>query len=111
MGAFAYMLKCADGSFYVGSTRGSLERRFAEHQSGYFGGYTARRRPVELVWSQHFERIDDAVAAERQLKGWNRAKKEALIAGDWSRVRALARRHGSSFETRPAGAPQDEGES
>src|SRR3569623_560836 len=93
MSAFAYMLRCADGSYYVGCTAGpDLEKRIAEHQSGAFGGYTSLRRPVDLVWSQHFEHITDAVAAERQIKGWSRAKKEALIAGDWASVRKLARR-------------------
>ena len=92
MDFFVYMLRCADGSYYVGSARGSLERRVAEHNAGAYGGYTARRRPVSLVWSDWFARAEDAVAAERRLKGWSRAKKEALIAGDWARVRALARR-------------------
>ena len=93
MSAFAYMLRCSDGSYYVGCTAGAdLEKRIVEHQSGAFGGYTSLRRPVDLVWSQQFERISDAVAAERQIKGWGRAKKEALIAGDWASVRKLARR-------------------
>ena len=82
MTAFVYILRCIDGRYYVGSTRGSLERRVSEHNAGHFGGFTKSRRPVELVFSQSFERVDDAVAAERQLKGWSRAKKEALIQGD-----------------------------
>jgi len=64
----------------------------AQHQSGVFGGYTASRRPVELVWSEHFDRITDAIAAERQIKGWSRAKKEALVAGDWQSLRNHAKR-------------------
>src|SRR5256885_8604057 len=95
MGAFVYMLLCADESYYVGSATGDdLEKRIAEHQTGAYPGYTFFRRPVELVWSEHFERITDAIAAERKLKGWSRAKKEALIKGDWGRVRHLARRRG-----------------
>lgn len=91
-GAYLYMLRCADGSYYVGTARDGLEKRIAEHNAGQFGGYTATRRPVELVFSQHFEAITDAIAAERQVKGWTRAKKEALIRNDWSRISALARR-------------------
>jgi putative endonuclease len=53
------------------------------------------RRAVELVWSEHFDRITDAIAAERQLKGWSRAKKEALIRGDWAMLQKLAKRRGS----------------
>ena len=79
------------GHYYTGSTRGSLERRIAEHNEGSFGGYTGSRRPVDLVFAQEFERITDAIAAERQLKGWTRAKKEALIRGDMSALRQLAR--------------------
>jgi putative endonuclease len=95
MGAFVYMLRCADGSFYVGSATGEdLTRRIAEHQSGAFPGYTYWRRPVELVWSEDFNRLTDAIAAERQLKGWSKAKKQALIRGDWSLVQELSRRRG-----------------
>ena len=91
MGAFAYMLQCADGPFYVGSATGDdLSRRIAEHETGAFPGYT--RRPVRLVWSEHFDRITDAIAAERKIKGWSRAKKEALIKGDWNAIQQLARR-------------------
>jgi putative endonuclease len=92
MGGWLYMLRCADGSYYVGTTRTDLEVRVAQHQTGYFGGYTLTRRPVSLVYSDHFDRIEEAIAAERQLKGWSRAKKEALIAGRFDRLRSLARR-------------------
>jgi len=57
-----------------------------------FGGYTSRRLPIELVWSQHFLDIIDAIAVERQIKGWSRAKKEALIRGDYSTIKTLAKR-------------------
>ncbi|MGY8973505.1 MAG: GIY-YIG nuclease family protein [Sphingomonadales bacterium] len=63
----------------------------AQHQTGALGGYTAKRLPVVLLWSQDFATRDEAFDAERQIKGWSRAKKEALIAGDWSRVTELAR--------------------
>ncbi|HEX3954691.1 MAG TPA: GIY-YIG nuclease family protein [Stellaceae bacterium] len=92
MAAILYIFRCADGSYYVGTTRDNLEKRVAEHQSGTFGGYTARRLPVLLVFHQSFERIEDAVTAERQIKGWRREKKEALIRGDYSALPALAGR-------------------
>src|SRR5437660_401876 len=95
MGAFVYMLRCADGSFYVGSATGDdLTRRIAEHETGYYHGYTSTRRPVKLVWSEHFLRITDAIAVERQIKGWSRAKKEALITGNWSAIQVLSKRRG-----------------
>jgi putative endonuclease len=93
MGAFVYMLRCADHSYYVGSATGDdLTKRIAEHNAGVYKGYTSQRLPVTLVWSEHFERITDAIAAERRIKGWSRAKKEALIDGDWSSLRSLSRR-------------------
>jgi putative endonuclease len=95
VGAFVYMLRCADGSFYVGSATGDdLTIRIAQHQSGYYGGYTSTRRPVTLVWSEHFLQIAEAIATERQIKGWSRAKKEALIKGDWSAIEQFAKRRG-----------------
>jgi putative endonuclease len=103
------MLRCADGSYYVGVTRDPLDKRVAEHQAGTYDGYTARRRPVELVFHQAFDRIIDAVAAERQVKGWRREKKEALIRGDFAVLPALSRRgvraNGSTDPSRrvPAG--------
>jgi len=68
-----------------------LEARIAEHNAATYGGYTARRRPVVLLFHQEFERIEDAIAAERQIKGWTRAKKEALIQGDFAALTLLAR--------------------
>ena len=91
MPIFVYMVRCRDDRIYVGSTRGSMERRIAEHNAGSFGGFTKSRRPVELVFSQQFDRIMDAIAAERRLKGWTRAKKEALIAGEFDRLVQLSR--------------------
>src|SRR5262249_28203776 len=78
-GAYLYIVRCADGSYYTGTARSGLEQRIAQHNTGVFDGYTAKRRPVVLVFSEWFEQITDAIAAERQVKGWSRAKKEALI--------------------------------
>ena len=92
MSAHLYILRCADGSYYVGTTRGALETRVAEHEGGAFDGYTARRRPMTLVFHHLFERIEDAIAAERQVKGWRREKKEALIRGDFAALPSLSQR-------------------
>jgi putative endonuclease len=91
MGTYVYILRCSDGSYYVGSTRGSLDDRVGQHQAGNYDGYTARRRPVQLLFDQEFERITEAIAAKRQLKNGSRAKKEALIRGDFEALRALAK--------------------
>ena len=78
-----YMLRCGDGSYYVGhAEERALERKLAQHHAGTLDDYTATRQPVELVWSSLFPDRDAAFAAERRLKGWTRAKREALIAGD-----------------------------
>ena len=109
MSFLAYVLRCADGSYYVGHSD-DLEVRVAGHQSGQTRGYTHDRRPVVLVWSQEFRERDEAFAAERQIKGWSRAKKEALIHGDWDGVHLLAMRtpiHRDASSTSSA-APQDE---
>jgi putative endonuclease len=91
-GAFLYILRCADGSYYVGTTRTSLEMRIAQHNAGSFGGYTLTRRPVTLVYSQWFDRITDAIDNERKLKRWSRAKKEAFIRGDMVALHQLSSR-------------------
>ena len=85
-----YMLQCSDGHFYVGHTD-NLVARLAAHQSGAFKGYTRSRRPVRLVWSENFETRQAAIAAERQIKGWSRRKKQARIVGDWAMISRLAR--------------------
>ena len=85
-----YILRCTDGFYYVGATQNSLERRVAEHETGTFDGYTARRRPITLVFHEKFAEITDASSAERQIKGWRREKKEALIRGDFVALPLLA---------------------
>jgi len=86
---WAYMLYCGDRSFYVGHAD-NLEARIAAHQAGSASDYTSRRLPVKLVWSQEFGSRMEALEAERQIKGWNRAKKLALIRGDWDLISNLA---------------------
>lgn len=90
MRGYLYILLCADGHYYVGSTT-NLELRLAAHQAGDGGDFTARRRPVALMHSQEFETLHDAFLAERQVKGWSRQKKEALIRGDYEALPVLAR--------------------
>jgi LAO/AO transport system kinase len=97
---FVYMLRCADGSYYLGHTD-DLERRFAQHQSGEIDGYTHDKRPLTLVWSQETASREEALAAEQQIKGWSRAKKEALIAGDWERMKELSRSHAGLRQAQP----------
>jgi putative endonuclease len=81
MGAWVYILRCADNSYYVGNTRRRLEMRLQEHNDGKFAGYTSTRRPVVLVYSEYADTLVGAFQRERQLKGWSRKKKEALIGG------------------------------
>jgi putative endonuclease len=87
------MLKCSDGSYYIGVTRRSVDERVSEHQQGLVAdSYTRVRLPVTLVFSEEYERVDAAIAAERRLKGWTRAKKEAYARGDFGVLSALAKR-------------------
>jgi putative endonuclease len=103
MGAFVYILRCSDGSYYVGSASGDdLSRRIAEHQQGVYLGYTCSRRPVHLVWSEHFDRITDAIAVERKIKGWSRAKKKALIRSDWVSIQQLSKRRAGQSKSNPS---------
>ncbi len=89
--AWMYILECSDGSYYVGSTR-DLERRLSQHNQGEGAVYTARRRPVKLVFAAEFGHVADAYAAEKQVQGWRREKREALIRGDYEALPELARK-------------------
>lgn len=89
---FTYILKCKDNSYYVGVTS-DLEKRVNEHNLKRFSGYTSSRLPVELVWSHQFSDVKEAIRLERQLKGWSRAKKEALIKGDFGLLKELSKSH------------------
>ena len=91
MSFWVYILRCADNSYYTGHTD-NLEGRIAKHQTGETQGYTSTRLPVKLVFSEQFPTREEALTCERQIKGWGRNKKEALMRGDWAEVSRLARR-------------------
>jgi predicted GIY-YIG superfamily endonuclease len=99
---FVYMLRCKDGSYYVGHTD-DLEQRIAQHADGTFGGYTCKRRPVELVWVAELDTRDEALQREMQVKPWSRAKKEALIRSEWDELKRLARGQDRSRPSTPPG--------
>ena len=87
---FVYILRCSDGSLYIGETN-DVDARVSRHNDGRGSSFTASRRPVHVVFTETYDSRDEALARERQLKRWTRAKKEALIAGDpASSCRALA---------------------
>jgi len=85
-----YILRCGDGSLYVGHTD-DIDERMRQHDAGKADGYTSQRKPLLLIHSEEFETRYEALAMERKLKGWSKAKKLAYVAGDWDAVRRLAR--------------------
>ena len=96
---YVYILKCADDSYYVGQTY-DVELRVAQHKDGTFEGYTSARRPVTLVWHEFVQTGNQAFQLERKLKGWSRAKKEALIAGDYEQIHDIVRNERKTREAR-----------
>ena len=89
---FVYILLCSDNSYYTGITN-NIERRLYEHESGLDPrAYTYKRRPVKLVFQEMFNDIHQAIAFEKQIKGWKRAKKEAIINGNWDLLPELSKR-------------------
>ncbi len=90
MGFWVYILQCADKSYYTGHTE-NIEKRIGEHQTGSYKCYTSTRLPVKLAYVDEFPTREEALSHERQIKGWCRKKKEALIRGDWKEISRLAR--------------------
>ena len=87
---YFYILKCADDSYYTGVTN-DIDFRLKQHNEGIDKkSYTFSRRPLELVFANDFKYIDKAIAFEKQIKGWSRKKKEAIIEGDWNKLKELA---------------------
>ena len=112
---YIYILECADGSYYTGSTW-DLERRLWEHQNGLGANHTAKRLPVTLLYCEECERIEDAYTREKQIQGWSRKKKQALMAGDMNQIHLLAEcRNGSHWRNfgfdfaQPTGSAQSMG--
>jgi len=88
---WTYMLHCNGGSLYVGHTD-NLEHRIGQHEQGEIPGFTRDHLPVKLVWSETFSQRIEALEMERRIKGWSRAKKLALIRGDWEEISRLSRK-------------------
>jgi predicted GIY-YIG superfamily endonuclease len=88
---WTHILRCSDSSYYTGHTD-NLEQRFGQHQLGEIPGFTEKRRPVQLVFSQEFSTREEALAAELQIKRWSRKKKEALMWGDWVALKLAAKK-------------------
>jgi putative endonuclease len=102
MKGYMYILRCSDGSYYVGSTK-DLVLRIEQHNSGLGANYTKKRLPVELVYFEEFQRIDKAFYREKQIQGWSRKKKEALIKGKFDVLKKLAEcKNGSATLTNRA---------
>ena len=96
---YVYLLRCSDASYYVGQTD-NMDVRMHQHSQGAIG-YTAVRKPFELLWQGEFETREGALAFEQQIKGWSRAKKEALVRGDWDEIQQLARSAASPARAEP----------
>ena len=95
---FVYMLLCRDGTYYTGCTA-DLASRLIHHENGEsITAYTYSRRPVKLVWAGEFTRLDEALSFERQVKGWSRKKKAALIEEDWDKIHAIVKEERSRRE-------------
>ena len=89
---YMYILECSDGSYYTGSTT-DIEKRLAEHQAGEGANYTRTRLPVKLVYWEEYDRVDDAYFREKQVQGWSRRKKEALIKGEFHKLPQLSKNY------------------
>jgi len=90
MEIWVYILKCSDNTYYTGLSL-DVDPRLFEHETGFYpNSYTASRRPVKLMWMDDFPDFEQAFEVERQIKGWSRKKKEALIAGDFNLLHELA---------------------
>ncbi len=92
MNGWMYILECADGSYYTGSTN-NLELRLEQHQNGEGANHTKKRLPVKLVYWEEFSRIDEAFYREKQIQGWSRKKKEALIHSHHDKLPELSKNY------------------
>ena len=88
---YVYILKCSDGSYYTGVTN-DIQRRLYEHQEGLIEDcFTHDKRPVELSFTEEYHDVNEAIGREKQIKGWSRKKKEALINGDFEKLIELSK--------------------
>ncbi len=95
---YVYILLCADGSYYTGMTN-NIEKRFQEHEQGLIPScYTFSRRPVVLKYGMYYQYVNDAIRREKQIKGWTRKKKEALINEDYDELIRLSKRRSNPDE-------------
>lgn len=102
MKGWMYILLCSNGQYYTGSTN-DLERRLQQHQNGEGANFTRKNLPVELVYYEEFQRIDEAFYREKQVQGWSRKKKEALIKGEHNKLHDLAEcKNETHFKNRPS---------
>jgi len=98
MKGWMYILECSDGSYYTGSTN-NLELRIKQHQAGEGANHTKKRLPVKLIFSEEFQRIDLAFYREKQVQGWSRKKKEALMNGHFDKLSDLSRSYSTVVST------------
>ena len=106
---FVYILRCADDSYYVGHTD-DIEKRLSEHWAGFCRGYTASHRPIAIEYVCEVPTRDEAIIRERQIKGWTRAKKTALIRGDFDVLHRLAKRRGGPSTSGSLRSPSAQGD-
>jgi len=100
MTGYTYILECANGQYYTGSTK-NLARRFNEHRTGQGANFTKKNLPVKLVYVEVYDRIDTAFYREKQIQGWSRKKKEALINNQPENLHELAKcMNDTHFENR-----------
>jgi putative endonuclease len=92
MKGYMYIIKCSDDTFYTGSTK-DLDKRLQQHQNGEGANYTSKRLPVELTYSEEYQRIDEAFYREKQVQGWSRKKKIALINGEYDKLPELSKNY------------------
>lgn len=95
---FTYILECGDGSYYTGSTW-DISKRFQDHQDGLGCKYTKNRLPVKLVYCEEYDRIEDAYYREKQIQGWSRKKKQALMTGNEDQLQEFSRNYTQYRET------------
>ncbi|MGY6559957.1 MAG: GIY-YIG nuclease family protein [Nitritalea sp.] len=106
MKGYMYILECSDGSYYTGSTK-YLNLRLAQHQAGKGSKHTRKRLPVKLLYFEEYARVDEAFYREKQVQGWSRKKKEALMKGFTDELKKLAEcMNESHSKNRPFGSAQ-----